>query len=895
MNTQHAIAKNKLNAKDLTVSYKKFQLNNGLTLLVHEDKSTPLVAVNIWYHVGSKNEVPGKTGFAHLFEHLMFNGSEHFNQDYFKATEQVGATELNGTTNSDRTNYYQNIPKSALDYILWLESDRMGHLLGAVDQEKLDEQRGVVQNEKRQSENQPYGMVSEYVAQACYPSHHPYSWTPIGSMQDLNAASLDDVRTWFNTYYGAANVVIALAGNISSTEALEKVKHYFEWIPSGPKLNKMKTWVAPMSDDKVEVIKDQVPQARLYKVWNVPGLAQEGLEALDMLTDVLSIGKNSLLYKRLVEEKKLASNVSAGISPKELGSNFFIVATALKPEFLEEIEIEIKHILNGVFNKGIKQNILDAYKTKRFAQTAKRLEKIGGRNGKSDILAYYQTFYGSPDAFTKSLQTFFNLTSSEIKHVAKQWLTQGSYTLKVLPEKTLSHVKETVDRKKLPLPSHFPELKTPQHASFTLKNGVTVTYIANEAAPLFSVKIRSKQGALFDEKPGTSYLFEDLLKESHHKYSASELSSKLDQLGTNIHVNSSLHQASISYSGLNISFAETTKIVQELIQRPKYNNKNFDKAKTILKQTIEQRLNIPGAMASRTLMDIVFKNTPYAQPWSGTGTLTTVEKISINDVQNKHQAVFQAPLHITISSSLPKKTIENTFNRYFGKMSIKNSTAELSLANLGKDFPKNTLYFIHKDNSQQATISAATLIVSFNPDLSPQLNILNNILGGSFTSRINMNLREDKHWSYGAGSKINYTLGKRPLKISTSVQIDKTVESILEIYRELKNISGPKPINNAEFKAKQKDEILSLLSLFQNNDANVGIFDDLNHKNLDYSFFQNYSKALKDLNIQKTQTLAKKLIQPNEFVWVVVGDKTVFDAQKKKLPFKNIVYLDSVE
>ncbi|HMQ10947.1 MAG TPA: pitrilysin family protein [Oligoflexia bacterium] len=895
MNNQQIQAKTKLNIKDLKVNYEKFELDNGLTLLVHEDKSTPLVAVNVWYHVGSKNEVIGKTGFAHLFEHLMFNGSENFDHDYFKATEQVGATELNGTTNTDRTNYFQNVPKSALDYILWLESDRMGHLLGAIDQAKLDEQRGVVQNEKRQGENQPYGMVYEHIAKACYPSQHPYSWRTIGSMEDLNAASLEDVRTWFNTYYGAANVVIALAGNITGKEAHEKIKHYFGWIPSGPRLNKMKSWIAPMQNDKVEIIKDQVPQARLYKVWNVPGIAQDGLEELDMLSDVLSVGKNSLLYESLVEKQKLVSDVYATVWPRELGGHFLIVATAIESESLPKIEQEIDKILNDVLNKGIKKDVLEAYKTKRFAQTAERLEKIGGWGGKSDILAYYQTYYNTPDGFTQSLQRFFDLNSTKIKNVGNKWLNQGSYTLKVLPEKTYSNTKETVDRKNLPVPQSFPDLETPKHTSFTLKNGITVTYISNKTAPLFSVKIRSEQGALFDQKLGTSQLFEDLLKEAHNKYNASQLSSKLDQLGTSIHVGSDLHQANVSYSGLNVSFAETTKIVHELIQKPKYNLKSFDKAKNILIQNIKQSLNTPGAMASRTLMKIVFKDTPYAQPWSGTGTLTTVDTITLKDIEKKHEAIFKSPLHITVSSSLSKKTLEDTLNKYFGKMSITNKSPQLSTDGIEKNLPKNTLYFIHKDNSQQATIQAAALISSFNPEISPQLNIVNSILGGSFTSRINMNLREDKHWSYGARSKVSYTVGKRPLKISTSVQVDKTVESILEIYRELKNITSVKPINNNEFKAKQKDEVLSLLALFQNNDSNVEIFDDLNFKNLEYSFFEKYSAALKDLNIKTTQTLAKELINPDEFVWVVVGDKSIFDATKKKLPFKEVIYLDSVE
>src|SRR5438093_5380327 len=255
---------------NLQLPHKKFVLKNGLTLIVHEDHKAPIVAVNVWYHVGSKNEKPGKTGFAHLFEHLMFNGSEHFDDDYFKAMEKVGATDLNGTTSEDRTNYFENAPKDALDFLLWMESDRMGHLVGAINQAKLDEQRGVVQNEKRQGENQPYGLVHELVTKASYPAGHPYSWTVIGSMEDLNAASLSDVQEWFKTYYGPSNSVLSIAGDIDANTARQKVEKYFGDIPAGPPISANRVWIAKMSGAHRQVAQDRVPQARIYKLWNVP-------------------------------------------------------------------------------------------------------------------------------------------------------------------------------------------------------------------------------------------------------------------------------------------------------------------------------------------------------------------------------------------------------------------------------------------------------------------------------------------------------------------------------------------------------------------------------------------------------------------------------------------------
>ncbi|HXE82447.1 MAG TPA: pitrilysin family protein, partial [Gemmatimonadales bacterium] len=291
----------------VTIPYQKFVLKNGLTLLVHEDHKAPIVAVNIWYHVGSKNERPGRTGFAHLFEHLMFNGSEHFNTDYFQALEPLGATDLNGTTNEDRTNYFQNVPTSALDVVLWMESDRMGHLVGVIDQGRLDEQRGVVQNEKRQGENEPYGKVDLLMTEGTYPAGHPYSWSVIGSMEDLNAAKLDDVKEWFKTYYGPNNAVIVLAGDITPDVARQKVEQYFGDIPAGPPIAKQDTWIARRSGTHREVMQDRVPQGRIYKEWNIPEFGSADADYLDMVTDVLAQGKTSRLYKRLVYDAQIAT------------------------------------------------------------------------------------------------------------------------------------------------------------------------------------------------------------------------------------------------------------------------------------------------------------------------------------------------------------------------------------------------------------------------------------------------------------------------------------------------------------------------------------------------------------------------------------------------------------
>src|SRR5664280_1937447 len=333
------------------VPFQKFVLKNGLTLIVHEDHKAPIVAVNIWYHVGSKNERLGKTGFAHLFEHLMFGGSENHQKRYIEAMEPIGATDLNGTTNSDRTNYFENVPTSAVDYTLWLESDRMGHLLGAIDQKTLDLQRGVVQNEKRQGENQPYGVAYELITKATYPLGHPYSWTVIGSMDDLNAASMSDVQEWFKTYYGPSNAVLSVAGDIDAATARQKVEKYFGDIPAGPPIAANRVWIAKMTGTHRQVAEDRVPQARIYKVWNVPQDGTPDSDYLDLVSSVLSSGKSSRLYKRLVYDDQIATNVSAFNSSSELGGQFRIQATARPGDDLTKVEKaldeELARLLEG--------------------------------------------------------------------------------------------------------------------------------------------------------------------------------------------------------------------------------------------------------------------------------------------------------------------------------------------------------------------------------------------------------------------------------------------------------------------------------------------------------------------------------------------------------------------
>src|SRR5881392_3358413 len=478
----------------ITIPYQRFTLKNGLTLLVHEDHKAPIVAVNIWYHVGSKNERPGRTGFAHLFEHLMFNGSEHFNDDYFQPFERIGATDQNGTTNNDRTNYFENVPTTALDVALWMESDRMGHLLGVIDTAKVNEQRGVVQNEKRQGENQPYGKVNLLMAEGAFPAGHPYSWTVIGSMEDLNAASVEDVKNWFRTYYGPNNAVIVLAGDITPETARQKVDQYFGDIPATPPIAKQDVWIAKRTGSHREIMQDRVPQARIYKQWNIPQFGSADGDYLDLVTDVLAAGKTSRLYKRLVYDEQIATDVAAYVDLREIGGQLVIRATAKPSGDLARVERAIDEELARFIKSGPTASELRRVKTQSRASFIRGIERIGGFGGKSDVLARNEVFTGSADHYLVTQRRIAAATAGNLKSAAVRWLSDGEWVLEVHPYPTFETAASGADRSKLPDAGTPPDARFPAIARATLPNGLKIVLAERHSIPQVNLTLLMDAG-----------------------------------------------------------------------------------------------------------------------------------------------------------------------------------------------------------------------------------------------------------------------------------------------------------------------------------------------------------------------------------------------------------------
>jgi len=880
---------------EFDIPFEKFVLDNGLTLIVHEDHKAPIVAVNVWYHVGSKNEAPGKTGFAHLFEHLMFNGSEHYNDEYFKPFEQVGATDMNGTTSRDRTNYFQNVPSSALDVALWMESDRMGHMLGAVTQDKLDEQRGVVQNEKRQGENEPYGRVRQLIPKNTYPKGHPYSWTVIGSMEDLDAASLEDVHEWFKTYYGPNNAVVVVAGDIDVETALERTKHYFGSIPAGPPLAKHESWIAKRSGSHRQKLYDRVPLARLYKVWNIPQWGSRHANLLDLVSDVLAAGKTSRLYKRLVYEDQIATDVSAYVHLGEIAGQFVIEATAQPTATLPQVENAIDEELARLIEKGPRRKELERVKTLYEAATVRGAERIGGFGGKSDILARCEVFAGSPDYYKTNLRHVREATTGDLKRAAVEWLSEGGYILEIHPFPEFETADKDADRSRLPKAGEPPVAAFPELLRTSLSNGLSVILAERHTVPIVNFELLLDAGFAADgfAAPGTASLAMDMLDEGTKTRDSLEISEELALLGAHLGTGSNLDMSSISLSALKKNLDASLEIFADVILNASFPQKEFVRLQRQRVADIQQEKSSPRQIAYRVFPALLYgADHPYGTPFTGSGFEESVSKLTREDLVAFHQAWFK-PNHATLivvgdtrlDEIVPK--LEKLFRKW-----KQGSVSEKDIRRVAPR-PGSTVYIVERPGAVQSMIFAAHVAPpKANPD-EIAIETMNAILGGSFSSRINMNLREDKHWSYGARSMFVDARGQRPFIAYASVQTDKTKEAMIEIKNEIEGIMNERPVTNDELMRAQNRLTLRLPGSWETISAVGGTIDRIIRFGLPDDYYEMYPEKVRALAVDDLTAVAGRVLHPNNIVWIIVGDRAEIEESIRAAAFGTIHHIDA--
>lgn len=880
---------------EIDIPYQKFVLDNGLTLIVHQDHKVPIVAVNVWYHVGSKNESPGRSGFAHLFEHLMFNGSENFDRDYFEALERVGATDLNGTTNNDRTNYFQNVPNSALDLVLWMESDRMGHMLGAITEGKLEEQRGVVQNEKRQGENRPYGMAHQLIAKNTYPAGHPYSWTVIGSMEDLNAARMEDVREWFRSYYGAANAVIAIAGDIDVQTVHQRVQKYFRNIPSGSPVARQKVWVAKMTGSKRQIMQDHVPQARIYKVWNVPEWGTADADYLGLAGNVLASGKASRLYKRLVYDDQIATDVSVSVNLREIGSQVRIQATARRGAELAQLETAIDEELKRFFQKGTTERELSRVKNQFVSRFIRGIERVGGFGGKSDILARNEVYGGRPDAYKTTLQRVVAAQADDLTRAAHQWLSDGVYTLEVHPFPDFKTTESDVDRSQLPEPGSPPQTDFPEISRTTLPNGLKVLLSRRSSVPLLNLNLLVDAGYAADQDtvPGVASLAMDMLDEGTSARSALEISEELDHLGARLRTESDLDLSSVSLSVLKSDLDAALEIYSDVILNPAFPEQEFKRLQKQRLAQIQREKNNPRDMVLRVFPPLLYgRDHPYGNSFTGSGTEETVASLTHEDLIRFYRTWFKpnnATLLVVGDTTLSE--IVSKLSKHFQDWEAGPVPAK-SIPQVAQR-SQSAVYLVHRPGAVQSMIFAIQVAPPANNPDEIAIETMNHILGGTFTSRVNMNLREDKGWSYGARTSLFDARGQRPFIVRAPVQTDRTQESMVEIVKELRGIVAERPPTEEEFVKIRENRVLRLPGSWETISEVGDSLEDLIRLGLPDDYYETYPQKLSDLKLAEVSLAARRFINVDHLLWVVVGDLSRIEEGIRELDLGEIHHVDA--
>ncbi|MEG3089170.1 M16 family metallopeptidase [Sphingomonas sp. PB4P5] len=880
--------------KQVDIPYETFTLPNGLRVIVHTDRKAPVVAVSVWYDVGSKHEPKGKSGFAHLFEHLMFNGSENAPNDFFEPLKQVGATDFNGTTYFDRTNYFETVPTAALDRALFLESDRMGYLTGAITQSVLDEQRGVVQNEKRSGDNQPYGLIEYKMNEGLFPADHPYGHTTIGSMADLDQAKLADVKAWFKDHYGPNNAVLVLAGDVDLATAKRLVDKNFAVIPRGPQ-SKLPTVSIPLlSAPKREEMKDRVAATLLVRSWPVPGLNDPDATALDVAAGALGGLSSSRLQNILVRQEKLAVQVSVGNSSyAQVGT--FDIYTVVRPGVDAAVVAKrVDEIVADFIKTGPTEDEVRRYVTKTTVDRIEGLESVGGFGGKAVALAEGALYSNDPGFYKKQLAELAAQTPASVKAAIAKWLTKPSYSLSVvngprdayaeaevpaevkIVEAAVAKPKGT--RGALPAVGDVAGLTFPKVERTRLRNGIELVYAQRGAVPITQAVISFDAGVAADVagKLGTQQLTLGMMDEGTTTLDSTKLAEARERLGVDIGTGASLDRTYVSMAAPSANLGAASDLFADVTRNPAFAPAEVARVKNQQLAGIAQELTSPGGLANRVLPKLIYgPASPYAKS-SGGGDPVAVETLTRADlVAFQHAWLRPEKAKIFVVSDLPLATVKAAFDQRFGDWKGTGPAGSKTFGpTAGTATPK--IILVDRPDSPQSQISAG-LVTGLNgsDDLLPVITA-NDALGGSFLSRINMDLREGKHWSYGVSGYFQRSENAAPYVISAPVQADKTGESIKALRQDIAEFVGAKPLTQAEFDRSITGATRSLSGNFETSGDVLSAMqqNDLYKRPDDY--YATVTQKYRGLTRDQLDAAARAAIDPKKIVWVVVGDaKTV--------------------
>jgi zinc protease len=889
--------------RDVSIPHTVFKLKNGLTVIVHEDHKAPVVAVSVWYHVGSKDEPAGRTGFAHLYEHLMFGGSEHSDTSWFGPMQAIGATDMNGTTWFDRTNYFETVPKAALERTLFLESDRMGHLLPALTQKKLDIQRGVVQNEKRGDDNQPGGLLQYSIQQTLFPVGHPYHHTTIGSMSDLDHASLEVVKDWFRQHYGPNNAVLVLAGDITAAEARPLVEKYFGDIPAGPKSIPAAAGVPTLKAPVTMTFHDEVANTTVTRMWAVPGLTAKDTPALQMAASILGGLASSRLDNELVRDKKTAVRASADDEVFERIGEFTVEATVkpgVDPKLVGE---QLDAIVADFIKNGPTAEELKRAKMSDVSDTIKGLESVGGFGGKAVTLASGQVYAGDANFYKKQLEEEAALTPGQVRLAAQKWLSRPvfAYTLEpgkrdpyeeskiagdsagagggakvtAAPASRAATTTKGVDRSHLPPIGQIANLDFPTVEHAKLSNGIPVLFAHRSGIPVVRVALDFDAGNAADPKTalGTQAFMLGMLEQGTDKYNSVEIAEAEENLGADISASPGMDSSTVDLSALAPNLAPSLDLMADIVRHPAFAPSEVNRVRAQQLAAIASETKQPVGLALRTLPPILYgKAHPYGVPFTGSGDPAVVAKLTPADLAAFHDSWLRpdnATIFVvgdtTLAAVMP--LLERSFGdwRATGPKPVKDFSAPIA-PQTGR------ILLLDRPNTPQSLIFGGEIMpVQGTDDLVP-LNEANEVLGGAFLSRLNMDLRETKHWSYGVSGFINRVQHQVPYLIYSPVQTDQTGPSIAAMRSDMEAFLTSRGVTAEELTRTIDGSIRELPGQFETAEAVMsGMESNVLYHRPD-NYYETLASKYRALTAPELDAAAKAAIDPNKLTWVVIGD-----------------------
>lgn len=883
----------------LAISYRKFELDNGLTVVLHEDHSDPLVHVDVTYHVGSSREEPGRSGFAHFFEHMMFQGSENVaDEQHFKLVTEAGGS-MNGTTNNDRTNYYQTVPANQLEKMLWLEADRMGYLLDAVTQEKFEVQRETVKNERAQRvDNQPYGLRQERISEALFPKNHPYSWPVIGYIDDLNRVDVNDLKAFFARWYGPNNAVLTIGGNIDEAKTLAWVKKYFGNIPTGQEVTKLPKTPVTLESDRYLTIEDDVHLPLLQLTFPTVHARHEDEAPLDVLSNILGGGKTSLFYKNLVKDG-FAVHAGVGHPCIELACSFELISlpNPQRLHHLKDLEQRVRDTLVEFEERGVLDDDIERVKAYIRAGTIFGLQSVAG---KVSTLAYNETFTGSPDQVQYDLERYAAVTKEDVMRVFRKYIkNKASVVLSIVPsgqiaiqakepnfeppQRDISPTKsgtfsvsavpkaDDFDRSVMPVQGPNPVVKVPDYWETAFANGVSVLGHQSEETPTVSLTISLEGGPLLDpiEKAGLAAFTAAMMQESTENYSNEAISNELDKLGSRISISAAGRFSFIQVSTLAENVDATLKLLQEKLFRPAFLEADFVRMQQRTIQSLQQSDKNPQVLASRAVTKVLYgEKNRISLPDSG--TVASISAITLDDVKSFYERYYNgAKASAIIVGSFDKESMLSKL-KFLEKWDVN----DYSIPSY-KAFPTisgDKIYVVDDPSAQQ------TIVKMIKPSLPYdatgegfKTKLMNFPLGGMFNSRVNLNLREDKGYTYGARTSFmgGKTLGR--FEASAAVNKQHTVAALNEFMMEF-NKYREHGMTDSELAFMRNAYTQGDALKYETPGSKAGFLRQLSIYQLESDYTEKQNEIIRSISVEELNQLANQHINVDTMAIILVAD-----------------------